>query len=82
MTHPNNNDTTGKEESHNPDGSVEKIPDKCGSCGSTDVRAFPMEDMAICHGCGYKYLGIPRNRTHGRDWNADEYDNAELLRDG
>jgi len=82
MSHPNNNDTTGEGKFHSPDSSVKKSPDKCDSCGSTDVRAFPMEDMVVCHDCGYKYLGIPRNRTYRREWNPDEYDNAELFRDG
>ena len=63
------------------DGSAKKDPDECAACGSEKVWPYPIEDLAICKNCGYRFLGLPRNESYARDWAGDEYENSEVYRD-
>ena len=56
-------------------------PVECNSCGSADVVVRPYEDVAKCGECGYRYLGVPRNKSHAKEWTGGEYEHAEVYRD-
>lgn len=83
MSEPNDATSTGEDDQKHyiSDGGVKKDPKKCNSCGSEDVRSYPMEDKAVCEDCGYVFLGLPRNKTYGREWTGDEFEDAEVYRD-